>query len=111
MPDVKAYPPVSGDAVVFDRLSPSAVPGSSRYVLYPDGTFSLQYLRADSGFFAYGGTYSRVDAAIELDFEGSNLAGPWDAAGVLSGDSLTVDYNLEMNLADFEDGVYVRSAG
>lgn len=103
------YPPVSEDASVYDRVSASMIPGTSRYVLSADGTFGLQYLRPDWGFFEYAGRYSRADSVIAFDFNAWNLAGPWHAVGTFHGDSLVVEYNIVMMFADFEDGVYVRS--
>jgi hypothetical protein len=39
---------------------------------------------------------------------GWSSAGPWGAAGTLGGNSLTVRYNLIMQMTDFEDAIYVR---
>ena len=103
--------PLPNPAGVYDRISDSSIPGSSRYVLYGDGTFSLQYVRPDWGFFEYPGKYSRASSMLTFDFDASNLAGPWLADGIVSGDSLIVKYNIVMQLADFEDGVYVRTSG
>jgi hypothetical protein len=98
------FPAVPDSAFVFLRVSPSFVPGSSRYVLANDTAFSLQYLTTER-FFEYRGRYSR--AAATLTFHFNDSAGAWEATGTLRGDSLIVRYNLLMLLADFEDGVYV----
>jgi len=108
-PTAPGFPPVTGPAAIYPRITPSSFPGESRYVLYEDSTFALQYLRADRGGFEYRGRYSRADPVIVFDFNDSNLAGPWQALGAVRGDSLVVRYNDVMSLADFEDGVYVRA--
>jgi hypothetical protein len=47
-----------------------------------------------------------ADGVITFDWEGWSAAGPWGATGSIRGDSLTVEYNLIMQLTDFEDAVY-----
>lgn len=81
---------------------------TSRYVLYDDGSFALQYLRS-LGSLEYPGTYIETNSVITLNWEGWSVMGPWGATGSLSGDALSVRYNLVMQLTDFEDGVYVQS--
>ena len=46
---------------------------------------------------------------IDFEWEGWSAAGPWGAAGIINGDLLTVQYNLIMQLTDFEDGVYAMA--
>jgi predicted small lipoprotein YifL len=101
------FPPISAGAAVYNRTTPSYIPGSSRYVLYDDSTFALQYWRPDWGFFEYPGEYRREDSAMSFYFDGYNTAGAWVATGTLDGQTLTVAYNLVMMMSDFEDGVYV----
>jgi hypothetical protein len=96
-------PPTSSVVGIFDRISPSNF-GGSRYVLYADGTFSLQY----DGISAYPGIYSRADSTIAFKFKGESVMGPWLAGGIVSGDSLVVKYNDVMRMSDFEDGAYIR---
>ena len=103
------FPALSSPAGIYDRTSPSFIPGNSRYVLYENGTFSLQYVTPDWGFGEYLGRYSRTDSAIAFQFDGWNGMGPWLADGIVAGDSLTVKYNVAMVMSDFEDGVYIRS--
>ncbi len=81
---------------------------SSRYVLYDDGTFALQYSSANYPFFEYRGTYSADNTNIIFHWEGWSVAGPWGATGTLTEDYLSVRYNLIMIHSDFEDGTYVR---
>jgi len=77
---------------------------ASRFVLYDDGSFALQYGRGE-----YRGTYTEADALIVFQWEGGSAAVPWGATGSLSGDLLSVRYNVIMLLDDFEDAVYART--
>jgi hypothetical protein len=105
-----SFPQVPGSALVYDRVSPSFIPGSSsRYVLYDDGTFRLQYVTPRFGFFEYPGKYSRADSVLTFKFDGWSVLGPWLADGIARGHSLIVKYNDIMLSNDFEDGEYVRS--
>lgn len=83
---------------------------ASRFVLYGDGTFALQF--ADSrDFFEYLGRYTRADSVVTFDWDAWSTAGAWGATATLRGDSLVVRYNVIMRLTDFIDGTYVRSPG
>lgn len=73
----------------------------SRYVLYDNGTFVLEYPHV-----SYRGTYKEDSGTITFGWEGWSTAGPWGATGALVGDQLTVRYNIVMMLSDFEDAVY-----
>jgi len=87
-----------------ERLSGWTI--ASSYVLYPDGTFDVPMGASD-----YRGTYiQRTDGTIDFNFYGWNTAGPWKAAGTLSGEQLIVRYNVVMGLSDFEDAVYTLRA-
>ena len=77
---------------------------NSRFVLYDDGTFELQYAAQGS----YAGTYTETSGVVVFAWQGWSVAGPWGATGTLAGDSLAVNYNTIMQLSDFEDAVYVR---
>jgi hypothetical protein len=79
--------------------------GMSRYLLYDDGQFRLQYAYNPS---EYAGSYEVTNGVVTFNWQGWSKAGPWGSTGSLTGDSLTVRYNLIMGLTDFEDGVYVR---
>jgi hypothetical protein len=99
-------PPISGPARVFTYVSSAASPlgvitSASRYVLYDDGTFALQY----PGPFEYRGTYTALDGAIRFDFA-AHPGGVWQASATLDGGTLAVRYNLDMFLSDFEDAIY-----
>jgi len=104
-----SFPPLSRPGIIYDRISPSVIPGNERYVLYEDGTFGLQYVTPGFGFFEYSGKYSRADSAIAFTFDANNPT--WLADGVVAGDSLVVQYNHDMVMSDFEDGLYVRPTG
>ena len=84
---------------------------ASRYVLYEDATFALQFVSPRFGFFEYAGEYAQVDSLIDFAFDGWSTAGPWEATGTLRGDSLIVEYNDVMWWSDFINGTYVRSPG
>jgi hypothetical protein len=77
---------------------------TSRFVLYDNGAFVLQY--PSLGELGYRGQHKHENGVIAFDWEGWSVAGPWGATGALKGDSLTVQYNLIMQMTDFEDGVY-----
>ena len=109
-PPVTSFPPLSGPSrtFIFDRglsLSVSDYTMKSRLVLYDNGAFVLQYPSLGEG--GYRGGYRDANGAITFEWEGWSAAGPWGAAGTVKGDSLTVQYNLIMQLTDFEDAVYV----
>lgn len=107
-------PLFKGDIVVYERVSPSSSGVASRYVLFPDGAFSVEYLRTDATklpiWFSYRGYSVRAASLIELAFNGTNTAAGWAATAAIRGDSLIVDYNDVMEAAGFEDGVYGSSA-
>jgi hypothetical protein len=75
----------------------------SRFVLYDNGAFALQY---GSLGIEYRGGYTESNGVITFQWEGWSTAGPWGATGTLKDGSLTVQYNLIMMLSDFEDAVY-----
>jgi hypothetical protein len=82
---------------------------ASRYVLWDDGTFALQFSSVRWGFFQYPGRYTRADSLITFAFADGSTAGTWDATGSLRGDTLIVSYSLLMQHSDFLDGAYVRA--
>jgi hypothetical protein len=98
------------DVVQPARIFIAASSAHSRYVLYDDGKFALQYLQS-LGSWQYPGTYQEADGKLTFTFDGRgwSIPGQPDARGVLEGDVLTVSYNSIMQMSDFEDGVYVRT--
>ena len=107
------FPPVSKPARIYLFARELSYPvrewtNGSRYVLHDDRTFALQYLRS-RGSFEYRGTYKEENGHITFEWEGWSAAGPWGATGSLTDDSLTVRYNLIMELTDFENAVYIRT--
>jgi hypothetical protein len=111
-PPAAVLPPLSGPSrtFVFDRALSFAVRDytkTSRFVLYDNGAFELQYPSLGPG--GYRGGYAEANGTVTFEWEGSSTAGPWSATGTLIGESLTVKYNLIMQMTDFEDAEYVRS--
>ena len=72
----------------------------SRFVLYDDGAFALQYVALGG---EYRGGYTESNGVITFQWEGWSTAG---ATGTLKDGSLTVQYTLVMQLSDFEDAAY-----
>ena len=102
------FPPLSGPSrtFFFDRelsYPVSDYTKKSRFVLYDNGAFVLQCVGLGG---EYRGAYSEANGVIAFVWDGWSAAGPWAATGTIKGDSLTVQYNLIMQLTDFEDAVY-----
>ncbi|MGI9141028.1 MAG: hypothetical protein ACR2GJ_07970 [Gemmatimonadaceae bacterium] len=94
------FPAPSRPAQIYvETVQTSSQP--SRYVLYEDGSFALQY----PGF-EYPGTWSQKDEVITFTFQ----RWPWEAIGLLYGNHMSIEYNLDMVwMGDFVSQVYVRS--
>ena len=75
----------------------------SRYVLYEDGSFSLQFLSIRFGFFEYAGRRTTDNGHLWFSFFDDAR---WDARATLEAGKLSVRYNVIMMLSDFVDGVY-----
>ena len=106
-------PPLPAPPILatFDRISPSSFPGYSRYVLYKDSSFALEYTtNSGSGTFSYPGRFTRTDSLVRFSFKQS---GPteWVANAILRRTVLVVRYNPVMLFSDFEDGDYLLSIG
>jgi TolB protein len=101
-----SFPLVPAGARAYVRTETHRYPAGalSRYVLHQDGTFTLQYLKEPEGFFEYTGRITQEGSTLGFQFDSN--AGQWQALGTLSDDLLTVGYNTDMALSDFEDGVY-----
>lgn len=113
-PWTPSFPTVPSGAVVYDRVSSSSLTGRQRFVLFANGAFSLQFVRENGAVpsassFEYAGRFSRADSVVKFEFAASNTAGAWTATAVVHGDSLSVEFNVVMQLADFEDGLYVHA--
>ena len=109
-PPVVTFPPLSGPSRTFffdHELSHpvSAYTKNSRFVLYDNGAFVLEYVSLGEG--GYRGGYKDANGVITFEWEGWSSAGPWGATGTLQGDLLKVQYNLVMQMTDFEDAVYL----
>ena len=100
--------PVPGARVFVYTSAPHSVAVytlASRFVLYDNGTFALQYARGSLAP-EFRGIYTETDGQVMFDFEGWSVAGSWSAIGVLTGDSLAVTYHFIMMMSDFEDASY-----
>jgi hypothetical protein len=109
-PRIPEYPPLTKPAriYVFEQELSDPVrqwTTGSRFVLYDDGTFSLQYLYS-LGQHEYKGTYSEAGGVMTFQWEGWSAAGSWGAMAELRDDSLTVRYNFIMEMTDFENAIY-----
>jgi hypothetical protein len=107
-PSATNFPPLAGPSrtFTFDHALSYRVSGyttQSRVLLYDNGAFVLQYDSLGGG---YRGGYDETTGVIVFRWEGWSSAGPWGATGTLTGDLLTVQYNLVMQMTDFEDAVY-----
>lgn len=78
---------------------------TSVYVLNPAGTFALRYPEL-SATLAYVGTYQQDGDHISFRFSSD---GRWEAEGTLNDDSLTVRYNIIMEMSDFDNAIYKRT--
>ena len=107
-PPPTAAPPVIGPADIYSFSGRLSYPirdytTASRFVLYHNGTFALQYVSLGG---EYLGTYRRENGLISFRFVAD---GRWVATGTLNGDLLEVRYDVIMELSDFENAVYRRS--
>jgi len=100
------YPPLSGPGRIFvydhaltDDISDDTK--TTRYVLYDNGTFVLQYLIHPGEF---RGGYTVANGVVTFSWD---VTDTWGATGTLNGNSLTVQYNERMKGADFDDAAYV----
>jgi hypothetical protein len=82
---------------------------ASRYVLYDERTFALQYSSRNRGFFEYPGFYREDDVLIIFDFKWKDGVTTGDATGSITAEKLEVRYTDVMHEGDFEDGVYIRT--
>ena len=109
-PPVTSFPPLSGPSrtFVFDRelsYPVTAYTRNSRFVLYDNGAFVLQY--PSLGEVGYRGGYKDTNGVIKFEWEGWSVASPWGATGILKGDSSRFSTNEIMHHTDFEDALYV----
>ena len=110
-----SFPPLSGPSrtFLFDRelsYRVSDFTWNSRFVLYDNGAFVLQYPSSSFGDGRFRGAYQEANGVLMFlfEFQGRSVGTPWiDATATLKGDSLTVQYPESMHHADFEDAVYV----
>jgi hypothetical protein len=103
-------PPLSGPVSTYHFSEPLSYPVrdytiTSRYLLYDNGAFALQYGSTADGQVV--GIYTRENGRVTFDF--SPVDRRWMASGTLNGDSLEVRYNDIMEHSDFENAVYRRA--
>jgi hypothetical protein len=91
---------------IYDRLTPSVFVGTSRYVLYQDSSFALEYVAGAT--YRYPGRFTRSDSLVRFNFTVPAASEPWIANAVLRGTVLAIQYNTLMLLSDFENGEYLR---
>ena len=83
---------------------------NSRVALYGNGAFGLRYPSIGEAGYEYRGQYRNADGVIMFlfEFQGRTVGSPFDdATGTVKGDSLTVQYDWSMRMADFDDATYV----
>jgi hypothetical protein len=92
---------------VYTRETPHVTPidSTSRFALFADGKFELQYAFADKEGYSFAGSYVRTEVDISFAFD-SNW--DWQVTGVFdaSGKAFSVAYSFTMLMDGFEDGVY-----
>ena len=105
-----SLPPLSGPSrtFVFERADYRVAEYTerSRFILYDNGAFSLQYPSLSGNLSPYRGSYTEENGVMDFTWERSNNSNPPDATGTLQGDSLKIEYSLNMRMSDFEDAVY-----
>jgi hypothetical protein len=93
------------------RVDPHDYTKNSRFILYDNGAFLLQYPPSSFGAGRFPGAYRDANGVIMFLFDsstGRSVDEAWDdATGTLQGDALTIQYQESMQHADFEDAVYV----
>ena len=111
-----SFPPLSGPSRTFIFASEVGYSvrdftKQSRFVLYENGAFGLRYEANSFGpAYTYAGQYQNANGVLLFlfEFQGRTVDDIWDdATATLSGDTLTVQYDLTMQHSDFENAAYV----
>jgi hypothetical protein len=111
-----SFPPLSGPSRTFVFERQLSYPVSdytrhSRIVLFDNGALALEYPTLPAAG-TLGGQYRHTDGALMVLFafpDGRYADEAWDDATLrLNGDSLTIEYEEQMQHADWENAVYVR---
>lgn len=113
LPATPAFPALTKPGEIYlSTEGPSEATSNyiSRYILYEDNSFDLQYVGPGMSL-SYPGRYLLFGSVIMLDWHEFNPIGNWGASGTLNGNTLVVQYNIYMQLSDFIDGTYVRVPG
>ena len=108
-----SLPPLSGPSrtFIFERADYPVGEYTKRscFILYDNGAFLFQYMNPGGNLSGqYRGSYAEENGVIGFSWAGSSYPISSDATGTLEGDSLKVEYNLNMQLSDFENAVYAR---
>jgi hypothetical protein len=85
-------------------------PLASRVVLQGGDRFVMQFVSARWGLYEYGGHVTRTGTGFVFDFTDVSGSGPRRAVGTLRGPLLTVAFEDRPGIADYVDGVYVRTS-
>ena len=104
-PTQPTFPATTGPATIYvEQGSLYGLDGLTRFVLYENGAFALQF--KGSLPLEFAGRYTRVDSLVTFEWKGASA---WGATGTMRGDELVVTYNAIMQLTDFVGGTYVRA--
>ncbi len=108
-----SLPPLSGPSrtFIFERAEYPVAEYTkrSRFILYDNAAFLFQYMNPGGSLSGqYRGSYAEENGVIGFTWAGSRYPISSDATGRLEGDSLKVEYDLNMQLSDFENAVYTR---
>ena len=107
-PATVEFPPVTKPARIFGAPAPvwpyplGSWTLASRFVLYDDGTFALQYGITGE----YKGSYAELNNEIRFTFDAYRRELEIGAIGTLSDDTLKLRFDPYMSMSDFEDAVY-----
>ena len=110
-PSAPAFPPLAKAGQVYAEppglYASHSAQHVSRFVLYDDGTFELQFVRGSAPMI-FKGRYERDASSIAFHWDDWPTTESWYTTGTLDGDRLAVTYSPEMSLSDFADGTYTR---
>ena len=101
-------PTIAGAAVLYRRASPLSNGGEDSYLLSreADSAFTIIFPNGSKSW-GWSGRYERADSVLTFHYNATSGAGELRARGIIRGDMLFLQYNLAMQLTDFEDGVYI----
>ena len=110
-PFVPVFPPLAKAGQIYAEppglYASHSAQHVSRFVLYDDGTFELQFVRGSAPM-SFKGRYERDASTIGFTWDDWPTTESWYTTGTLDGDRLTVKYSTEMSMSGFADGTYSR---